>query len=61
MGVHIDGVTVRMLADAARAARAVDDTVTLIDDVAQMVIMVDQRGRVVVQPDQPSITSQLVS
>jgi hypothetical protein len=51
MGVHVSGLTVRMLTDASRAARVVDSAVTLIDDVAHMVIIVDQSGRVLLRPD----------
>jgi hypothetical protein len=50
MGIHVYGLTVELLADASRAARAVDDAVTLFDDLARIVVLVDQRGRVVVRP-----------
>jgi hypothetical protein len=52
MGVHVQGFTVGMLADASRAARRVDHVVTLVDDVAHVVVLVDKSGRVVVRPEQ---------
>jgi hypothetical protein len=55
MGLHVYGVTVGMLEDASSAARTVDHAVTLIDDLAHMVIHVDQRGRVVIRSENPSI------
>jgi hypothetical protein len=51
MGIHIYGVTVAALEDASRAARSVDHAVTLIDDAAHMVVIVDQRGRIVIRAD----------
>lgn len=51
MGVHVSGLTVRMLSDASRAARVVDGTVALIDDLAHMVIIVDKSGRILMRPD----------
>ena len=52
MGVHVQGFTVGMLADASRAARRVDHVVTLVDDAAHLVVLVDKSGRVVVRPGQ---------
>jgi hypothetical protein len=51
MGIHVYGVTVATLEDVSRAARAVDHAVTLIDDSAHMVVLVDQRGRVVIRSE----------
>jgi hypothetical protein len=55
MGIHVYGVTVGTLADASRAARMVDQVVTLIDDLAHMVVLVDQRGRIVIRSDDSPI------
>jgi hypothetical protein len=53
MGIHVYGVTVGTLEDASRAARTVDHAVTLIDDLAHIVVLVDQRGRVVIRAESP--------
>ena len=50
MGVNVFGLTIGMLADAARAARTADRSVLLIDDVAEVVV-IDQHGRLVVRPE----------
>jgi hypothetical protein len=47
---HIFGVAVAMIADASHAARTVDHAVTLVDDVARVIVVVDQRGRVTMRP-----------
>jgi hypothetical protein len=51
MSTHIFGLTVDTLADASRAARTVDHAVTLVDEAAHMIVVVDQRGRVMMRPD----------
>jgi len=51
MGVHVFGLTIGTLADAARAARTADRSVLLIDDVDHLVVLIDQHGRLVVRPD----------
>jgi hypothetical protein len=51
MGVHVFGLTIGMLADAAQAARIADRSVLLIDDVAHVVVLIDQHGRLVVRPE----------
>jgi hypothetical protein len=53
MGIHVYGLSVGMLEDASRAARTVDHAVALIDDLAHLVVLVDQRGRVVIRPEDP--------
>ncbi len=58
MGIHVDGLTVRMLADASRAARTVDRAVALIDDAAHVVVLVDESGRIVVRPGTPQPASR---
>ena len=55
MGIHVYGVTVGTLQDASRAARTVDHAVTLVDDLAHMVVLVDQRGRIVIRSGDPPI------
>jgi hypothetical protein len=50
MSTHICGLTVAMLADASHAARTVDHAVTLVDDAARVIVVVDQRGRVTMRP-----------
>jgi hypothetical protein len=55
MGVHVFGLTVGMLADAAQAARTADRSVLLIDDVAHVVVLIDQRGRLVVRSEHPMV------
>jgi len=57
MGIHVYGLTVEMLADASRAARTVDRAVTLFDDLAHVVVLVDQRGRVVLRTPNPTISA----
>jgi hypothetical protein len=52
MSTHIFGLTVATLADASRAARTVDHAVTLVDEATHMVVVVDQRGRVIVRPQE---------
>jgi hypothetical protein len=51
MGVHVFGLTIGMLADAAQAARTADRSVLLIDDLAQVVVVIDQHGRLLVRPE----------
>jgi hypothetical protein len=51
MSTHIYGLTVSMLANASRAARTVDHAVTLLDDATHTIVVIDQRGRVTVRPD----------
>jgi hypothetical protein len=51
MGIHVFGVTDATLEDASRAARTLDHAVTLIDDSAHMVVLVDRRGRIVVRSE----------
>jgi hypothetical protein len=53
MGIHVYGLSVGMLADASKAARTADRAVALIDDLAHLVVLVDQRGRVVIRPEDP--------
>jgi hypothetical protein len=50
MSTHICGLTVAMLADASHAARTVDHAVTLVDEAARVIVVVDQRGRVTMRP-----------
>jgi hypothetical protein len=50
MSTHVFGLTVATLADASRAARTVDHAVTLVDEASHMVVVVDQRGRVIMRP-----------
>jgi hypothetical protein len=52
MSTHDFGLTVSTLADASRAARTVDHAVTLVDEVSHMVVVVDQRGRVIMRPQE---------
>jgi hypothetical protein len=52
MSTHVFGLTVATLADASRAARTVDHAVTLVDETSHMVIVVDQRGRVMMRPQE---------
>jgi hypothetical protein len=52
MSTHVFGLTVATLADASRAARTVDHAVTLVDEVSQVVVVVDQRGRVIMRPQE---------
>jgi hypothetical protein len=51
MGVHVFGLTIGMLTDAAQAARTADRSVLLIDDVAQVVVVIDQHGRLLVRSE----------
>lgn len=52
MSTHVFGLTVATLADASRAARTVDHAVTLVDDSSHVVVVVDQRGRVTMRPQE---------
>jgi CBS-domain-containing membrane protein len=52
MSTHVFGLTVSTLADASRAARTVDHAVTLVDEASHVIVVVDQRGRVVVRPQE---------
>jgi hypothetical protein len=52
MSTHVFGLTVAALADASRAARTVDHAVTLVDEASHVIVVVDQRGRVVVRPQE---------
>ncbi|MGH9193682.1 MAG: hypothetical protein ACRDZ0_14570 [Acidimicrobiales bacterium] len=52
MSTHVFGLTVATLADASRAARTVDHAVTLVDEVSHVVVVVDQRGRVIMRPQE---------
>lgn len=52
MGTHVADLTVGTLDAAARAARAVDHPVTLVDDLARVIVVVDQAGHVVVRPEE---------
>jgi hypothetical protein len=51
MGTHLYGLTVSLLSDASRAARTVDHAVTLLDHATHTIVVIDQRGRVTVRPD----------
>jgi hypothetical protein len=51
MGTHVYGLTVSLLSDASRAARTVDHAVTLLDHATHTIVVIDQRGRVTVRPD----------
>ena len=51
MSTHVYGLTVNVLADASRAARTVDHAVTLLDHATHTIVVIDQRGRVTVRPD----------
>ncbi len=51
MGIHVYGLTVGMLADASRAARTVERAVSLTDDLTHLVVLVDQRGHIVLRPE----------
>ena len=52
MSTHVFGLTVATLADASRAARTVDHAVTLVDESSHVVVVVDQRGRVTMRPQE---------
>jgi hypothetical protein len=52
MSTHVFGLTVATLADASHAARTVDHAVTLVDETSHMVVVVDQRGRVMMRPQE---------
>jgi hypothetical protein len=52
MSTHVFGLTVGTLADASRAARTVDYAVTLLDEVSHVVVVVDQRGRAIMRPQE---------
>jgi hypothetical protein len=52
MTTHIFGLTIAVLDAAARAARAVDHPVTLIDDATHMIVVIDKRGRVMMRADE---------
>lgn len=52
VSTHIFGLTVAALADASRAARTVDHAVTLVDEASHMIVVVDQRGRVTMRPEE---------
>ena len=52
MSTHVFGLTVATLADASRAARTIDRAVTLVDEVSHVVVVVDQRGRVIMRPQE---------
>jgi len=41
---------VAALADASQAARTLDHAVTLVDDAAHVIVVVDQQGRVTMRP-----------
>ena len=51
MSTHVYGLTVNMLSDASRAARTVDHAVTLLAEATHTIVVIDQRGRVTVRPD----------
>jgi hypothetical protein len=46
MSTHIYGLTAAALTDASFAARTVDHPITLVDEMSQVIVVVDQRGRV---------------
>ena len=46
MSTHIFGLTIDALVRASHAARKLDHTVTLVDHVCQVIVVVDQGGRV---------------
>ena len=50
LSTHNFGLTVAALADASHAARTVDHAVTLVDDAAHVIVVVDQQGRVTMRP-----------
>jgi hypothetical protein len=50
MSTHIFGLTVTALSDASFAARTVDHPVTLVDELSHIIVVVDQRGRVMMRP-----------
>ena len=50
MSTHVYGLTVNVLRDASLVARTVDHAVTLVDDAARVIAVVDGRGRVTVRP-----------
>jgi hypothetical protein len=52
MSTHVFGLTVATLADASRAARTIDHAVTLVDEASHVVVVVDQRGRVIMRPQE---------
>lgn len=52
MSTHVFGLTVATLADASRAARTVHHAVTLVDEASHVVVVVDQRGRVIMRPQE---------
>jgi hypothetical protein len=55
MSTHVFGITVTTLADASRMARSVDHAVTLVDEVSHVRVVVDQRGRVTMRPEEGRI------
>ena len=52
MSAHVFGLPVATLADASRAARTIDHAVTLVDEASHVIVVIDQRGRVVVRPQE---------
>jgi hypothetical protein len=52
MSIHLDGLTIGALTDASLTARTVDHAVTIVDDAARVVVVVDPRGRVRIRPDE---------
>jgi hypothetical protein len=57
MSTHVFGLTVATLADASRAARTIDHAVTLVDEASHVVVVVDQRGRVSMRPQERYVVS----
>ncbi len=57
MSTHVSGITVTTLADASSMARSIDHAVTLVDDLSHVMVVVDQRGRVTMRPEEGRVAS----
>jgi hypothetical protein len=57
MSTHVFGITVTTLADASRTARSIDHAVTLVDELSHVMVVVDQRGRVTMRPEEGRVPS----
>ena len=53
----MSGITVTTLADASSVARSIDHAVTLVDDLSDVMVVVDQRGRVTMRPEEGRVAS----
>lgn len=50
MSTHVAGLDIATLTEASHMARTVDHAITLVDDVAHIIVVVDQRGCVTMRP-----------